>query len=417
VDNIHAIQNRLSLINNTLRPLTEAEREEAYDVARHRVAGKPVEQREYPPLKLPEQEPAEYPDWMIYLVVTLCIVVLIGAFIPSAYRMYVAGETVFCDAFAEFTDPDLEDEITPEPPAELCVSVGVMTVIMAEIGQTVALLAIAVLGTTSSSAIAVKKATSISNAIFWGVAVMTTIVAYTGNLHVARPWTSVGPFFGVDIFAWILDLFPPTLVIGIMYALKELMLYFIKRRYQYITQISDAKTAREDQIDADRTERKYFLDKPEEHPQWLRVYSLAIREAMSLANGRQKGERSTIKDVASRHELLLSLSNDEWKYLIKTQMQAGDFTVDPGQVTAVEKFQQRIEEIQKEEPLADIAPKQLTFDEEVLDTVKADVWEDSPGVWAFKSKISGYVRKGIGSQSAAEKALKQYEYHYNRRNS
>jgi hypothetical protein len=98
-------------------------------------------------------------------------------------------------------------------------------------------------------------------------------------------------------------------------------------------------------------------------------------------------------------------------------MQAGDFTVDPGQVTAVEKFQQRIEEIQKEEPLADIAPKQLTFDEEVLDTVKADVWEDSPGVWAFKSKISGYVRKGIGSQSAAEKALKQYEYHYNRRNS
>lgn len=414
MDELFAKQQRLKAVKELLRPLTETEREAAYDVARNRVAGKPVEEREYLPLQLPEPEPAEYPDWMIWVVVSLCILVLIASFVPSAYRMYMAGYTVFCTAYAEFVDPLEPIEPAPE---WLCMSVGVTTVLMAEIGQTVALLAIAVLGTTASSSDALKKAANISNLIFWGVAALTTVVAFAGNLHVARPWLHAGPFFGVDVFAWILDLFPPTLVIGIMYAMKELMLYFIRRRYQYLKQIETAKADRLVEIEKDREERKFYLGSPEEHPQWLRSYSLAIKEQFSLANGRQKGERADTRSVKERLELLRSLSTDEWKHLIKTQMLESDYTVDPLQTTAVEKFQNRLEEIQQAEPELQLVEKPVIFDEKDLETVKADVWEATPGQWSFKSRLSGYVRHGLASKAAAEKALKQYEYHYNRRNS
>lgn len=407
MDEMRIKQQRLAQIASQLRPLAEAEREAAYDAARNRVAGKPVELREYPPLKLPEPEPAEYPDWMIRIVIFLCLTVLIGAFVPSAYRIFVAGREVFCSAFSAFTETT--------PPVWLCDSVGATTVIMAEIGQTVALLAIAVLGTTASTSLAIQKATRISNTIFWTVAGMTTIVAYVGNLHVARPWENQGPFLGVDLFAWILDLFPPTLVIGIMYAMKELMLYFIRRRYQYLLQIETAKEERESWIESDREERKHYLGQPETHPQWLRYHSIAIKEALAAANGRQKGERITTKLVQDRLDLLNSLSPEEWKHLIKQQMLDGDYTVDPSKATAVEKFQERLEEIQQEKPEEVLVPKNITFQAEDLEVVKGNVWEATPGQWTYKSTLSGHIRTGIESKAEAERLLKQYEYHYNRR--
>lgn len=390
---------RIEDIEHKLRSLSEGEREAAYEAAKLRVAGVPVEEREYPPVKLPEPEPSEYPQWVLVGVVVLCIVVLIAAFIPSAYRMYVAGEKVFCNAFGEFTqDEPVEDWI--------CASVGISTVLMAEIGQTVALLAIAVLGTSVVDDASYQKTTRTSNRIFWGVALMTTLVAYIGNLHVAQPWNHAAEFYG--LFPWILDLFPPTLVIGIMYALKELVLYLIRRQYTYKMQVRIAYQKRDEQIESDRHERSRYLMEPETHPQWLRTYSLALKEALMTANGRQKGERSDSKSVQARLDLLRSLSSAEWKHLIKLQMVQADFTVDPTKMSPVEYLRTKLDEQLPPPPSSAIT-------EEDVKQASDGVWQAEDGTWSYRSELSKHERHGLESREDALKKLKQYEYHYRRR--
>lgn len=393
------VQERVDLISNGLRPLFDMERRSAYEAAKQIVAGPAVEEINYQEVKPPPPDPAEYPWWMVGLVVLLCIVVLAAAFLPSAFRLYSAGYNVFCDAMGEFNN---------NQPRWQCHVTGGSTVVMAEIGQAVALLSIAVLGTTSLEKR--QKATLLANRIFWTIALLTTVVAYVGNLHVAKPWNHSNEFYGA--FAWILDVIPPTIVIGVMYALKELMLYYIQRRFVYLAALGDAKEKRVQRIAEDRAVRSAWLNSPENHPQWLRMYSIALRDAIVRANDRQRGERKS-RSVDDRIDLMKSMSSDEWKYLIKREMLADDFTVNPTQQTVVEKAQEKIEERAQEQPELR-ASTSLT--ETTVEEIKEDLWEESDGSWAFKSQFTGKIYKGYPSERVAKQKRYAHNYHQNRNN-
>lgn len=396
----------------SLNGLTEEKREEARRKAVEGVVGPEIDEANYPPAPIPPPEPSEYPNAMVMSIVILCVVVLIAAFIPSAYRMYTAGSEVFCKSFDEF--------VGEETDAAICSSVGVATVLMAETGQAVALLAIAVLGTTALSGAmdlsdAQKrqvKATKLANSVFWFVAILTTAIAYVGNLHVAKPWTHMDEFFGA--FAWLLDLAPPTLVIGIMYAMKELMLYFIRRRFQHKLQIAATEKRRLDQIAGDHRTREGFRMNPEVHPLWHKQYALALKDAIVKSNLRQRGERKS-KALDARLYLLKNLSNEEWKYLIKQQIIASDFTVDPTKLTVVERIEAQLEQ-EEAEAIAESGEevvREITAEDIV--TVEEPVYQLANGKWGFKGK-GNYKRENIKDEKTARKAYKTYMYHWNRRN-
>jgi hypothetical protein len=93
------------------------------------------------------------------LISALCLVLLLVAFTPSAIRLYVTGSRTFGQA--------VSNEVAP-------VAVGLATVLSAEIGQGGFSLALATLGTTSTS-----------RRLLYASMGMSTSVALAGNIQVA----------------------------------------------------------------------------------------------------------------------------------------------------------------------------------------------------------------------------------------
>jgi hypothetical protein len=304
---------------------------------------------------------------MVIGVVVLVIVVLVAAFIPSGMRLYLSGDTVFCDGVQSFV-PNPEQFDDGGSLRWWCKAVGYAVVFQSEIGQAIALLSIAVLGTNVGKTDEdVEKATKVSNRIFWGIAILTTLIAYVGNLNVARPWAH-----GHNLFAWLLDLAPPTIVIGAMYSLKELMLYFIRRRHRRNMVISELEQERSRRIQQARSTRQKYLDQPETHPQWLRVYPVTIRDLLQKENSSGRGAKDRI-------ELMKSLTIEEWKYLVKQEILAGQFIVDPTKETKIELVERELVEAQEFQEKAE-AP-----------SPEVELWENEDGTWTAKCSDCGTV--------------------------
>lgn len=357
----------LKLRLSGLKTLTEGQRELAWDKSRDSVAGPPVSEFDFEPITPPPLEPSQYPPVMVIGVVLLVIVVLVAAFIPSGMRLYLSGDTVFCEGVQSFvTSPEQFDE--EGSLRWWCKAVGYAVVFQSEIGQAIALLSIAVLGTNVGKADDdVEKATKVSNRIFWGIAILTTLIAYVGNLNVARPWAH-----GNNLFAWLLDLAPPTIVIGAMYSLKELMLYFIRRRHRRNMVISELEQERSLRIHQARTIRQKYLDQPETHPQWLRVYPVTIRDLLQKDNSSGRGAKDRV-------ELMKSLTIEEWKYLVKQEILSGQFIVDPNKETKVELVERELQEAYEFREKAE-AP-----------SPEVELWENEDGTWTAKCTECGVV--------------------------
>jgi hypothetical protein len=117
----------------------------------------------------------KYPKRMTHMITMLCLIVLLGAFLPSSFRLYVAGST----AFAHGVDVSI-----------LAVISGVATVVMAEISMVV-----------SSLASATFSAGKTSKGILYCIMLMATFLALVGNWSVAQPY---------DLFSMIEAIFPPS---------------------------------------------------------------------------------------------------------------------------------------------------------------------------------------------------------------
>lgn len=385
------------MISPKLRQLFEEERTAAWESAREKTAGPPPDAE-----MLRSQILSKYPAWMIRIVIFLACIVLAAAFLPSAFRLHEAGDASFC-------------EILINKDLDRCSQVGASTVILAEIGQVIFVLCLAVLANNRAQ-----------KTVFWGGAGLSTLIALVGNAYVAEPWSHGG-----YIFKYLETFAPPLLVIGVGYSLKELFLYFVEERYRLDR---DMKTA--------ELERKIRYKEPEKDPSWLRNYSIALRDALRKANTRLKPE-------------LGQLNKDDWQQLIKNEMIASQWTVDPSQQTAAERIEAdriekeriRQERMQAEidrirETLKEVPPDQqgeflarqtirLTDPAAAEQVVKelgpasigpvdeqTEVWlnDAEAGTWTARSLSSQYtIGTEFKSEDEAIKRLKTYNYHWQRR--
>ncbi len=162
------------MIDN-LRPLTQEQRQTAYQAACQAVVrsigSRPAREQ------FAHHTISKYPPYVTRLISLLCIILLLAAFTPSAIRLYVIGSQTFAQAV------DNSAAMT---------AVGLATVLSAEIGQVVFSLALATLGTSSSS----------RRLLYFSMALATTL-ALVGNIQTALPGHTQSPF------AWLEAVAPP----------------------------------------------------------------------------------------------------------------------------------------------------------------------------------------------------------------
>lgn len=341
----------MSIISGKIRPLTAEERESAFEAARQRVAGPEVN-----PAMLASKVPSKYPWYTHVPVVVLIITILIAAFIPSAFHLYEAGSSSFC-------------LVTP-PDDPRCDIVGKMTILLAETGQLVFFFALAIIAEST-----------LSRRIFWGGIALSTIIALAGNAHGREPW-----LHGNFLFHYLITFAPPVMVMATGYIIKEYLLMLVERRESLGQEVKKAEFARMERY-----------NNPKSDPAWLRHYSFALREAIRQANSRHKAVMSEFTD-------------EEWRYLVRMEMVAGDFVVVPEQMTLLDQVAEKQEEQRTEEIKALIAPTPIS-------TPEYSVWASDDGDWFAKSNLSGFEPgQTFKSQAAAEKWAKDYNYRWNRRN-
>jgi hypothetical protein len=137
----------------SIRPLTQEQRQAArraaYEAVIRTVGPKPT--REH----VTHTTISKYPPGITRLISGLCLVLLLAAFTPSAIRLYVIGSQTFGQAVSN---------------SIAMTSVGLATVLSAEVGQVVFSLALATLGTSRSSRRLLYASMSIA-----------TIIALTGK--------------------------------------------------------------------------------------------------------------------------------------------------------------------------------------------------------------------------------------------
>jgi hypothetical protein len=254
-----------------IKPLTQEQRQNAYDAARNavvRAIGDRPERRQFN-----RHTVSRYPQSVTRLINVLCILLLLAAFTPSAIRLFVIGSQAFGAA-------------VPYDIAML--AVGIATVLTAEIGQVVFSLALATLGTTRSA----RRLLYVSMGI-------ATAIALTGNIQVALPGHMQSPF------AWLEAIAPPLLVLSTAYVLKEQLLESIETRHANERAFQEAVNS-----------WQATTANPEGHPQWMQFYANALRDTLRKANSRRK-------------EALVTLTMAHWQGLVCRELQLDNWYAQP----------------------------------------------------------------------------------------
>jgi hypothetical protein len=259
-----------AMIEN-LRPLTQEQRQGARKSARNAViralGSKPTREQ------FTHTTISRYPLSVTRLISLLCMVLLLAAFTPSAIRLYVIGSQTFGQA-------------VPNDLAQ--VAVGLATVLSAEIGQVVFSLALATLGTSTTS----RRLLYLSMG-------MCTSVALAGNVQVAL----LG--HGQSVFAWLKAIVPPLVVLSTAYVLKGQMLETIEQRhaaeYAYQSALVDWQA---------------LTAEPEQLPDWHQFHANALQDALRKVNARRK-------------ETLAAMTQADWRLVVYREMQADLWYAEP----------------------------------------------------------------------------------------
>lgn len=254
-----------------LRPLTQEQRQDARKSARNAVirslGSKPTREQ------FTHTTIFRYPLSVTRLISLLCMVLLLAAFTPSAIRLYVIGSQTFGQA-------------VPHNLAQ--VAVGLATVLSAEIGQVVFSLALATLGTSTTS----RRLLYLSMG-------MCTSVALAGNIQVA--------LLGHEpsVFAWLEAIVPPLVVLSTAYVLKGQMLETIEQRhaaeYAYQSALADWQA---------------LTAEPEQLPDWPQFHANALQDALRKVNARRK-------------ETLAAMTRADWRSAVYREMQADLWFAEP----------------------------------------------------------------------------------------
>ncbi len=286
-------QNDLEL--NQLVGLTEADRLAARDTACQnairRVGDKP--QREL----FDHHTASKYPPFVRTAITGFMLLLLIAAFMPSAFRIYRVASHTFGKAITDPTQQDIA---------------GFAFVLLAEL---------AVLGfVIAAGTLDIGRKT---RGLLYLAAVVSTLIACIGNVQVAIQHTPGAwdwftqwiESFSHEPFAWFEAIAPPvfTLIAGLV--LKEVALESIQRRHEneraYQTALADWKAATDD---------------PEQLPAFRPAYANALRDQLQRVNAKGRGQRERI-------EIMQSMSTDDWRALVQRELQADSWFAEPLSVT------------------------------------------------------------------------------------
>lgn len=251
-------------IMETLRPLTQEERDAARENAQRAVIGTAPDRARFM-----HSMQSKYPLYARLSVTLLCVVLLIAAFLPSAIRLHHIGVQTFMHAIADG--------------ASLTVA-GWSAVFLAETGQLVFTLALAMLDANRSQ-----------RAMLYGGAALSTFFALVGNVQIAQPMMQA------EMFAWLEAVTPPLVVLATAHVLKHQILHSIEMRY-----------ATEREYQAALAAWKLRAQSPEQDAAWQQRYANALRDAIRKANARsERGKQG-----------LAQLQRGDWYMLVQREMQA-----------------------------------------------------------------------------------------------
>jgi len=271
-----------------IKRLTEVQRVAAYERARKLSAGVRPKVS-----SCVDVTPSKYPRQIVGLVLLLCFVLLIAAFIPSAIRLYYSGSQEFCQALNNNS--------------QLCNLVGIATVLLAETGSLVFILALSVVESVAPARLG-RFRFDLVRILLWTSALSCVFIAIVGNAHIGRPWQT-----GI-LFDWLVTFIPPILVLSVGYVLKDLLLQSIatrhKRLYEYERRLG---------------QHLNLLEEPEHSPKWLKNYSATLKEAIQKANKR-------------RIEELQLLNRDDWETLIVYEMLEANWQINPEMLSLEEEI-------------------------------------------------------------------------------
>lgn len=347
-----------------MRALYENERESARDRAVARVLGPVPEIHQFKTTSV-----SQFPQWVIVSVYLLSLIVLIAGFVPSSSRIYLAGMNEFCKTLPDAqsvsqTGPEGSQfssaASSPVYQDSRCHLVGIASVFLAETGQLVFLLGLAVVDRTSRPStqfLGRQISVSLTVLILWSGTFLSTLVAIVGNIHVSQPW-----LHGNWIFAYVETFVPPIIVMGVGYVLKELLLHSIKQRHAATAAYEKALQLREQ-----------LSKNPESSPDWNRIYTLALKD--------------TLRQTNKRRPEVNSLSRDQWAELIRHEMRESRLIVTPETVLSSDT----VDDIQA-------AEKSLE-----------PVWQIPAGTWAARSPITGNViGEEYRTRGYAENAIRSH---------
>lgn len=249
------------------RPLYESERDAAYEVARLKIAGKKPEDL------VPHNElTSKYPVGVTRFIRVVVTLVLIAAFFPSAFRVFRAGFEAFNQSI----------------PGEVFMAgiVGLASVMLAELGQIICTMALAVFDTSR-----------FARGILWASVFTFTLFALVGNYEIAKPWDGKG------LFPYLEAVVPTLLVVSMAYILKQQWLDTIADRHALKQKYDNAMAA-----------YKLKYDTAEDQDGWKRTYANTLRDTL----------RRVYVKIGQKEEIA-SLTTAQWTMLVNREMRAGEW--------------------------------------------------------------------------------------------
>lgn len=261
-----------------LKPLTPEQRLAALEKAREITVRKMGTQPKREQFQ--NRSFGRYPGWIVGIIAVLVIIVLVSAFILSAMRLYDIGRSEFYSTIAHDAS---------------AMWAGIFVLLMSESSAVLFTVALSVIGDTK-----------LQKGIFIGIALLSTLIALSGNFYVALYERDVTVFSVLEALA------PPVITIATSYALKELMLKFVEKRHEEKTSFEEAL----------EKWRKSTAD-PDKHPDFIHAYADTLKAAIYDANkdGRVKhqwadGTKERVVDILQR------FTKSDWLLAVQSEMNA-----------------------------------------------------------------------------------------------
>jgi len=252
-----------------IKPLTDDERIECVERARAivvRAVGDAPSREQFANATI-----SHYPRWFTSLIGALLAVLFVAAGLPSFFRLFTAGRDYFLHGIGDPVQAAL---------------VGLSTFILAE--------TLIIASTIAARVYFVGK----ERRMFIVPIVMGLLMALVGNWYVTQPY---------DVFGWLETLVPPFAVLFIALIGERLILDAIETRH-----------ANEIAYGRAHAEWKLATHDPEKHPRYMAAYANTLRrkliEVQSIGNG-----------AKARGELMQQLSTDDWRALVRREMQADEW--------------------------------------------------------------------------------------------